>query len=98
MEELTLELDDQLMSRMRCSADRRGLSLNEYVTWVVRVAVGAEPSADEDQELRARLAEAGLLNSPDSDASHGSRLVQRLRGKSNTGMTTDEIMDLTRGE
>jgi hypothetical protein len=61
MEELTLELDDQLMSRMRCSADRRGLSLNEYVTWVVRVAVGAEPSSDEDQELRARLAEAGLL-------------------------------------
>ncbi|MBB5493103.1 hypothetical protein NE857_30435 [Nocardiopsis exhalans] len=49
------------MSRMRCSADRRGLSLNGYVTWVVRVAVGAEPSADEDQELRARLAEAGLL-------------------------------------
>jgi hypothetical protein len=98
MEEHTLEFDDQLMSRMRRAADRRGLSLNEYVTRIVRVAVGVEPGADEDQELRAQLARAGLLDPPGSDTSHGSRLVRRLRGKSNAGMTTDEIMGFTRGE
>jgi AbrB family looped-hinge helix DNA binding protein len=30
--------------------------------------------------------------------SHGRRIVERLRGTGTTGMTTDEIMALTRGE
>ncbi|WP_020392503.1 AbrB/MazE/SpoVT family DNA-binding domain-containing protein [Kribbella catacumbae] len=30
--------------------------------------------------------------------SHGSRVAARLRGRGSSGMSTDEIMDLLRGE
>ncbi|WP_239647887.1 type II toxin-antitoxin system VapC family toxin [Nocardiopsis ganjiahuensis] len=50
-----------------------------------------------DKNLRAAAAMEGFTPLP-GEASRGQNLVERLRGKSDTGMTTDEIMDLTRGE
>lgn len=39
-----------------------------------------------------------ILRRHEQGARHGDRLVAHLRGKGTGGMTTDEIMALTRGE
>lgn len=39
-----------------------------------------------------------VLEKVASDKGRGKRLVERIRGRATTTMTTDEIMALTRGE
>lgn len=38
------------------------------------------------------------LTRAQSSQSHGRRVASRLRGRGSSGMSTDEIMDLLRGE
>lgn len=49
-------------------------------------------------EVRFDRSDDGILLRKVSDApSRGERLVERLRGRGDVAMTTDEIMALTRG-
>lgn len=47
-------------------------------------------------EFRVRDGEVVLVKS--SRGARGRRIVEHLRGRGNVNMTTDEIMQLTRGE
>lgn len=64
MAQLSLRIDDALHRRARQAADAAGVSLNSYIGRVLSVAV--DPSADEPDadRIRARLAAAGVIDSP----------------------------------
>lgn len=64
MGQLSIRLDDELHRRARLAAQHSGSSLNGYIARVLTAAV--DPAADEPEldRIRARLAAAGLLDSP----------------------------------
>lgn len=61
MKEVTLEFDERTWARLCGAAAHCAISVNEYVTRVMRVAVEIEPCAGHVPELRARLAQSGLI-------------------------------------
>lgn len=64
MAQLSIRLDDALHRRARLAAQASGSSLNAYIARVLSAAV--DPSVDEPEidRIRARLAAAGLIDSP----------------------------------
>ena len=51
---------------------------------------------DTEVDFVVERGEVKLVKARTSDRRRGSRLVQRLRGSASTGMSTDEILALTR--
>ena len=61
----------------------------------LRDAVGLGPGS----EVEFEQADGAILLRKSADRpTRGERLVARLRGRGDVGMTTDEIMALTRGD
>lgn len=60
----------------------------------IRERTGMLPST----EVEFKITNAGILiKKVEGKKSFGIQLINRMRGRSNVKMTTDEIMDLTRG-
>lgn len=60
----------------------------------IRERTGMLPST----EVEFKITNAGILiKKVEGKKSFGNQLINRMRGRSNVKMTTDEIMDLTRG-
>ncbi len=61
---MTWRTSDELLERVRRQARTHGRSLNEWVTTVQSAASDPAYAGDEAQELRERLARAGVLDDP----------------------------------
>lgn len=61
----------------------------------VREKLGLFPNSEVQFEL---LEGAALLRKINKGDSRGERLVQRLKGRGDVKLTTDELMALTRGD
>lgn len=64
MHQMTWRAEAELLERVRSCARASGRSMNEYVTWLARVATDPETAGTEAERLRERLDRAGLLASP----------------------------------
>ncbi len=61
MGQITVRASDELLDRVRAAAQRLGRSMNEYVTSVLQAATDPDLATDEADQIRERLAMAGLL-------------------------------------
>lgn len=61
MAQLTLRIDDELADAIKAAAVARRHSVNRFATEVLRAAVDPDLAGDEAQQVRERLARAGLL-------------------------------------
>lgn len=61
MAQMTWRTSEELLERVRRQAQEHGRSLNEWVTVVLSAASDPSSAGDEAQQLRERLARAGLL-------------------------------------
>lgn len=61
MAQMTWRTSDELLERVRRQAQQRGRSLNDWVTAVLSAATDPAFAGDEAQQVRERLAAAGLL-------------------------------------
>lgn len=59
---MTWRTSDELLERVRRQAQQRGRSLNDWVTAVLSAASDPALAGDEAQQVRERLAAAGLLD------------------------------------
>lgn len=58
---MTWRTSEELLERVRRQAQEHGRSLNEWVTAVLSAASDPSSAGDEAQQLRERLARAGIL-------------------------------------
>jgi hypothetical protein len=65
MSQLTLRVSEQLAARLKMAASDRGDSVNGYAAKVLSAAVDPDLAGDEITGLRERLAQAGLLLTPE---------------------------------
>ena len=63
MAQMTWRTSDELLERVRRQAQQRGRSLNDWVSAVLAAATDPDLAGDEAQQVRERLAAAGLLDS-----------------------------------
>ena len=59
---MTWRTSDELLERVRRQAQQRGRSLNDWVSAVLTAATDPDLAGDEAQQVRERLAAAGLLD------------------------------------
>lgn len=82
MGQLTIRADDELIDQVKAAAERDGRSSNRWVTHCLSVATDPQWAGDETDQLRARLAMAGVLAStspPTSRPSEGAVQAAGLR-------------------
>jgi plasmid stability protein len=79
MRQLITRLDDDLHRRLKERARREKVSMNAYVTTLLREAVNRD---DAKARLRDRLREAGVLVTPPVTGTPPSRdeVIEQLRG------------------
>lgn len=58
---MTWRTSDELLERVRRQAQRQGRSLNDWVTTVLAAASDPSLAGSEAEQIRERLAQAGLL-------------------------------------
>ncbi|MBE1456253.1 hypothetical protein H4W79_000467 [Nocardiopsis terrae] len=93
MSQMTWRAEEELMRRVKCSAERRGVSLNEYVTRVMRAVTDPDLEGDEARAVRAKLAQAGLLDSSGTQRSRPSReAVERARRAAGGGTQLEDLV------
>lgn len=61
MAQMTWRASEELLRRVRRTAQRQGRSMNDYVTAVLDAATDPSLSGSEVERVRERLAAAGLL-------------------------------------
>ena len=64
MAQLTIRGSDELISRVKSSAAEVGRSMNDYVTSILDAATNPDLADSASEQLRERLARAGLLVTP----------------------------------
>lgn len=90
---MTWRAEEELMRRVKCSAERRGVSLNEYVTRVMRAVTDPDLEDDEARVVRAKLAQAGLLDSSGTSRSRPSReAVEKARRAASGGTSMEDLV------
>lgn len=90
---MTWRTDEELMRRVRCSAERRGVSLNEYVTRVMSAATDPDLEDDEAKAVRAKLAQAGLLDVSGTPRTRPSReAVEEARRAAGGGTSLEDLV------
>jgi plasmid stability protein len=67
MAQLTLRVDDDLADDLRGMAARRGQSVNALATKILRAFTDPQAAGSDMDEIRERLARAGLLADPPSE-------------------------------
>ena len=99
MSQLTLRIPDSLAEELRSAARARGESLNRFASAVLRAAVDPAFASDEAQELRERLARAGLLVVAERSVRTrpGRRAVSRARAAAGRGRPLSKLVSEGRG-
>ncbi|MEU3020120.1 MULTISPECIES: toxin-antitoxin system HicB family antitoxin [unclassified Nocardiopsis] len=94
MSQMTWRADEELMRRVKCSAERRGVSLNEYVTRVMRAVTDPDLESDEAKAVRAKLAQAGFLDVSGAPRTRPSRAaVERARRAAGGGTPLEDFVE-----
>jgi hypothetical protein len=98
MSQVTWRAEDELVRRVKCTAERRGMSTNEYLTRVLRAATDPDLEGDEAQAVRAKLAQAGLLDSSGTPRERPDReAFERARQAAAGGTTLQDLVSEGRG-
>lgn len=80
MGQLTIRADDELIDQVKAAAERDGRSINRWVTHCLAVATDPQWAGDEADQLRARLAMAGILAPTPPPTSRPSERAVRAAG------------------
>ncbi|WP_419554372.1 transcriptional regulator [Candidatus Poriferisodalis sp.] len=98
MQQITWRADEELVARVKMSAQDQRISMNEYLTRIVQAATDPSLSSNAIEEIRSRLRLAGLLSDfeardivrPDDDA------VAAARQRAGQGTPLSELVRANR--
>jgi hypothetical protein len=93
MRQVTLRLTDDLLDGVKQAAEARGQSVNAWVAAVLSAAVDPDLAGDEAEQMRSRLARAGLLAEfppPAHRPDHGR--VARARAAAGRGRPLSDLV------
>jgi hypothetical protein len=98
MPQMTWRTSEELLERVRRQAKAQGRSLNDWVTTVLSAASDPAHAGDEAQELRERLARAGVLDDPAGPpvARPAPARVARARAAAGQGTPLADIVSSSR--
>lgn len=98
MSQVTWRAEDELVRRVRSTAERRGVSMNEYLTRVLQAATDPDLEGDEARAIRAKLAQAGLLDSSGTPRERpGREAFERARQATAGGTPLQDLIAEGRG-
>ncbi len=91
---MTWRVSDELLEQVRRHAQRRGRSLNDWVTTVMAAATDPAYAADEAGQVRERLARAGLLEALSDQAPRrpAANRVAAARVRAGTGRQLSDLV------
>ncbi len=94
MAQMTWRTSDELLDRVRRQAQLKGRSLNDWVTTVLTAATDPGLSGDEAQQVRERLAAAGLLEPVESGPHRRPEEaeVARARAAAGRGVAASDLV------
>ena len=99
MTQVTLRLPEDLVARLKLAAQTRGQSLNSWATLVLAAAVDPTLAGDAAEQLRERLAGAGLLASLERRSRSQPEVdrVARARAAAGRGRALSDLVTEDRG-
>ena len=90
---MTWRTSDELLERVRRQAERHGRSLNDWVTTVLSAASDPASAGSEAEQIRERLAHAGLLATTGPPRSRPSaRRVAEARAAAGRGTPLSDLV------
>jgi hypothetical protein len=94
MHQLTLRVPEALAERLKMAASDRGDSVNGYAVKVLSAAVDPDLAGDEITGLKERLAQAGLLLTPERVTTKrpSARALSRARAAAGRGRPLAEFV------
>lgn len=94
MGQMTWRVPDDLLDQVRRQAEQHGRSLNEWVTTVMAAASDPSYAAGEAEQIRERLARAGLLEVPKGEAPPrpSARRLAAARARAGVGRPLSELV------
>jgi ElaB/YqjD/DUF883 family membrane-anchored ribosome-binding protein len=99
MAQMTWRTTEELLERLRRQARSQGRSLNDWVTTVLSAASDPDHAGDEAQQLRERLARAGILEE-DRVATSVTRpdvaRVSKARARAGRGTPLSQLVSSSR--
>lgn len=99
MAQVTWRASTDLVDRVRDEAARQGRSLNDYLTRLAEAATDPDLADSDQQRLRERLAQAGLLTP--ASGKRGRRpdpaAVARARRRAGRGTPVSDLVSEDRG-
>lgn len=97
MAQMTWRTSEELLERVRRQAQEQGRSLNEWVTVVLSAASDPSSAGDEAQQVRERLARAGLLEEVGPPVARPARArVAAARAVAGRGTSLADIVSSAR--
>lgn len=94
---MTWRTSEELLERVRRQAQEQGRSLNEWVTAVLSAASDPSFAGDQAQQLRERLARAGLLEEVGTPVPRPSRArVAAARAAAGRGESLSAVVSAGR--
>jgi predicted transcriptional regulator len=99
MRQLTLRVPDELVERLKGAASDREDSVNGYAVKVLSAAVDPDLASDEITGLKERLAQAGLLLTPERIPSKrlSARALRGARAAAGRGRPLSDFVIEDRG-
>ena len=99
MGQVSWRVDDELLQRVRHSAEAAGMSVNGYISRVLSLATSEDEESSEAQRMRQRLRVAGVLASDDRPGVRrvGDDELARLRRLAGHGTPLSDIVISDRG-
>jgi uncharacterized protein (DUF1778 family) len=94
MRQLTLRVPEELAKRLKMAASDREDSVNGYAVKVLSAAVDPDLAGDEITGLKERLAQAGLLLTPEplSSKRPSARALSRARAAAGRGTPLSDFV------
>lgn len=85
---MTLRVSDELLEQVRRRAGAEGRSMNDYVTRILEAAVNPDVADTEVQQIRERLARAGVLAEEDPARGRRPDRTELARARAEAGQGT----------
>lgn len=87
-------MDDELLDRVRNSAEAAGMSVNRYITRALSLVTSEDDQSTEAQRMRQRARAAGLLSSDElpGESDVSDEELAALRAIAGRGKPVSEIV------
>lgn len=91
---MSLRIDERLSLEVRRHAAAAGMSVNRWISSVLRAAVDPDLAGSDAERTRARLARAGLLESPGAlrSSRHDPEQSERARREAGRGTSLSVLV------